>query len=381
MRDWRAAISSPLTYRIGNSTLHFRTHQLLIYSVILCSVLMLFYIIVTGGETRSTTTSVMQTSVNQCPNSSYPGTMLTSRAGVKYRISVISDLDTESKVSDSKWVSYMMSGDLELSRDWSRVSVVWDSSGEVTLTSNIGAGGRGMELSELSVFNGRLLTLDDRTGIVYSIVDSDHVVPWVILSDGDGSRSKGFKAEWSTVQGDKLVVGGLGKEWTTQTGEILNHDPMWVKEISCDGGVKHVNWRDHYTAVRESVGITWPGYMIHEAVCWSSVRQEWVFLPRRMSKEKYDDVTDERMGTNTMIITDQHFSNIRSVTVGQRIPTHGFSSCKFIPGTQDNLIIALKSEEIEGSVATYLMVFNMDGQVIYDEVKIGDRKFEGIEFL
>ena len=100
-----------------------------------------------------------------------------------------------------------------------------------------------------------------------------------------------------------------------------------------------------------------------------------------MSKEKYDDVTDERMGTNTMIITDQHFSNIRSVTVGQRIPTHGFSSCKFIPGTQDNLIIALKSEEIEGSVATYLMVFNMDGQVIYDEVKIGDRKFEGIEFL
>ena len=107
----------------------------------------------------------------------------------------------------------------------------------------------------------------------FSIVDSDHVVPWVILSDGDGSRSKGFKAEWSTVQGDKLVVGGLGKEWTTQTGEILNHDPMWVKEISCDGGVKHVNWRDHYTAVRESVGITWPGYMIHEAVCWSSVRQ------------------------------------------------------------------------------------------------------------
>ena len=81
--------------------------------------------------------------------------------------SVISDLDTESKVSDSKWVSYMMSGDLELSRDWTRVSVVWDSSGEVTLTSNIGAGGRGMELSELSVFNGRLLTLDDRTGIVY----------------------------------------------------------------------------------------------------------------------------------------------------------------------------------------------------------------------
>ena len=100
-----------------------------------------------------------------------------------------------------------------------------------------------------------------------------------------------------------------------------------------------------------------------------------------MSKEKYDDVKDERMGTNVMIIADEHFTNIRTVNVGVRNPTHGFSSCKFVPGTDDNLIIALKSEEVEGTAATYMMVFNMDGKVIYDEVKIGDRKFEGIEFI
>ena len=121
--------------------------------------------------------------------------------------------------------------------------------------------------------------------------------------------------------------------------------------------------------------------MIHEAVCWSRVRRQWTFLPRRMSKEKYDDVTDERMGTNIMIIADEHFTSFRSVTVGTRNPTHGFSSCKFIPGTDDNLIIALKSEEVEGTAATYMMVFNIEGQVIFDEVKIGDRKFEGIEFI
>ena len=63
--------------------------------------------------------------------------------------------------------------------------------------------------------------------------------------------------------------------------------------------------------MRESVGITWPGYMIHEAVCWSEVRRTWVFLPRRLSPDKYDDVTDERMGSNTMILADEHFSNIR----------------------------------------------------------------------
>ena len=50
--------------------------------------------------------------------------------------------------------------------------------------------GRGMELSELVVFNGRLFTVDDRTGIVYEIIDNK-VVPWVILSDGNGKETKG----------------------------------------------------------------------------------------------------------------------------------------------------------------------------------------------
>ena len=237
-----------------------------------------------------------------------------------------------------------------------------------------------MELSELSVFNGRLLSLDDRTGVVYSVTE-DKVVPWVILADGAGTSVKGFKAEWSTVKGDKLIVGGLGKEWTTQTGEIVNHDPMWVKEVSCDGGVRHLDWRGHYEAVRASVGISWPGYMIHEAVCWSQVRREWVFLPRRMSGERYNDVTEERMGTNTMIIASEDFSRIRHLTVGERVPTHWFSSCKFVLWTEDQLLVALKSEEIEGRVATYMMAFTIGGEVIMEEERIGERKFEGIEFI
>ena len=65
----------------------------------------------------------------------------------------------------------------------------------------------------------------------------------------------------------------------------MNHDPMWVKEISCNGGVRHLDWRGHYEAVMASVGISWPGYMISEAVCCSPVRREWEFLPRRMSDE------------------------------------------------------------------------------------------------
>ena len=55
----------------------------------------------------------------------------------------------------------MLSGDLELSTDHSQVKIRWDQL-ETQLTSSTSAGGRGMELSELSVFNGRMLSLDDR---------------------------------------------------------------------------------------------------------------------------------------------------------------------------------------------------------------------------
>lgn len=52
-----------------------------------------------------------------------------------------------------------------------------------------------MELSELMVFNGKLYSCDDRTGIVYELtnLDGDEVVPvpWVILADGNGTISKG----------------------------------------------------------------------------------------------------------------------------------------------------------------------------------------------
>ena len=51
-----------------------------------------------------------------------------------------------------------------------------------------------MELSELVVFNGKLYSVDDRTGVVY-LVENNKVVPWVILSDGNGGETKGFKGE------------------------------------------------------------------------------------------------------------------------------------------------------------------------------------------
>jgi len=52
-----------------------------------------------------------------------------------------------------------------------------------------------MELSELFVFNEKLYSCDDRTGIVYHLSGKEFEdvspVPWVILADGNGSEAKG----------------------------------------------------------------------------------------------------------------------------------------------------------------------------------------------
>lgn len=110
--------------------------------------------------------------------------------GTRYRIGVIADLDTSSR-SEKKltWFSYMRRGHLLVSQSGDRVAVEWDSD-RVLLESHLSEKGRGMELSELVAFNGKLYSVDDRTGVVYHI-DGDKAVPWVILTDGDGSVAKG----------------------------------------------------------------------------------------------------------------------------------------------------------------------------------------------
>ena len=56
-----------------------------------------------------------------------------------------------------------------------------------------------------------------------------------------------------------LWVGGLGKEWTTITGELVNFDPQWVKSVGYHGDILHHNWIDNYNALREKAGYLPPG--------------------------------------------------------------------------------------------------------------------------
>ncbi|XP_054865759.1 soluble calcium-activated nucleotidase 1b isoform X1 [Amphiprion ocellaris] len=300
--------------------------------------------------------------------------------GVRYRIGVIADLDTASRsAKDQTWFSYMKRGYLTVSDSADRLEVEWDAE-TVTLESHLAEKGRGMELSELVAFNGHLYSVDDRTGVVYRI-EGSQAVPWVILPDGDGSVSKGFKAEWLAVKDEQLFVGGLGKEWTTTSGEVVNNNPEWVKVVGYNGDVEHENWVPHYNALRGAAGIQPPGYLIHESAAWSERLQRWFFLPRRASHEHYDETADERRATNLLLSCPADFSHITVRHVGPLNPTHGFSSFKFVPDTDDQIILALKSEEDAGRIATYIIAFTLDGQVLMPETEIGDVKYEGLEFI
>lgn len=67
--------------------------------------------------------------------------------------------------------------------------------------------------------------------------------------------------------------------------------------------------------------------------------------------------------------------------IGEIVPTHGYSSFKFLPGTNDKIIVALKSEEVGSKTASYITVFDIDGAIILPEIKVADHKYEGIEFV
>lgn len=55
-----------------------------------------------------------------------------------------------------------------------KVSVAWDDKSDVILKTNIAAGDRAMELSDLVVFDHKLLSIDDRTGLIYEVCSAEN---------------------------------------------------------------------------------------------------------------------------------------------------------------------------------------------------------------
>jgi len=314
------------------------------------------------------------------------------------RLVAVTDLDKSSAVAGAKkptWHALLQHITVRRSAEGG-YSV--DFGGATRLVTSYGEAGRGAEFSELAWHQGRLLTFDDRSGIIFEVPAAAYashpagaghdvaVLPRLVVLEGDASVAKGQKVEWATVKDGVLHAGSFAKEWTGVDGhDVLHNRTLWVATIDPEGRLLHADWELQYAAMRHALGAGRPGYMILEALEWCSERREWFALPRRVSTLPYDEVADETRGANTAIIASEEFDAVRTFTVGPLTPERGFSSFKFVPGTKCNVAVALKTEECEarGTQASYLSVVDLqDGSLLLEETRLPhDSKFEGLAIL
>lgn len=145
----------------------------------------------------------------------------------QYRFAAVTDLDQLSKVEGKKlaFKSILQPGTITYDSASNKYTMKLDA--ERTVTTKHNEAGRGAEFSELTVFDNRLLTFDDRTGEVFEILNAkdgkeSFVAPRYIITEGDGDTDKGMKWEWSTVKDGLLYIGSMGKEYTRPDGSIAN---------------------------------------------------------------------------------------------------------------------------------------------------------------
>ena len=343
------------------------------------------------------------------PGAFLPPVVGPSSNGV-YHLAAIADLDQKSSVrppsSDAvvdssppvDFYSVLRPGELRRVAG-GRYALTW-SDGRV-VTSRHNEAGRGMELSELLLFDDRLLTFDDRTGIVFELLKAKDkgkapdAVPRFVITEGQGDTDKGMKIEWATVKDGNLYIGSFGKEYTNKQGQVVNRNNLWITVLDNKGRVTRYDWGAQYDKMRVALGCESPGYLVHEAIHWSEHQRRWLILPRRVSKDAYDDALDESKGSNVLLVATDNFSQVKAVYV--KIPPselkdglHGFSSFAFVPGTKDRHAVALRSveERCTGDISlckqrTYAMVFDtVTGDVLMDEqIMSSEFKFEGIAFV
>ncbi|KAL7581433.1 hypothetical protein ACA910_022014 [Epithemia clementina (nom. ined.)] len=317
--------------------------------------------------------------------------------GNGWRFAAVTDLDELSKVATSdkpQFRSVLMPG--QITRGSNGMYTISFGERRELITKHNEAG-RGAEFSELTIYNKRLLTFDDRTGDVFEILNTpdgqgSFCLPRFVITEGSGETDKGMKWEWSTVKDGELYMGSMGKKYTRDDGSVVNTHNLWIAILNAQGELRRVNWADNYEVVRRALHATDPGYLIIEAVNWSDYLNKWVFLPRRISSEKYNDVTDEKKGGNKIVLVDETFTHAEVVEISgmDQDPLRGFSTFAFVPGSKDRHMMAVRSVEEDCAIPggeckqrSYVLIIDvLKGDVLSKEMTLSsDLKFEGLEFV
>lgn len=186
LRDWRPTSRALHVYRMANNSFRIQNLIFLFFGGL---ILFLVYLLLRSIISSPSKAECRYYAYNRTYPISAP--IKTSKGGVIYKIAIVSDLDHSSKLPDKKdtWHSIMKTGRIYWDRKTKFMSVIWQDT--VALTSSLSMKGRGMELSELVTFDGRLLSFDDRTGTIY-LIEDNQVYPWIIMMDGNGKHTKGM---------------------------------------------------------------------------------------------------------------------------------------------------------------------------------------------
>ena len=140
MQDWRQAIQIPTAYRIGNSTV--RLQYQFVMGVLAVGVIALVMFYNSFSHSKPHSTFMLEKRIppsydsdhfhnHNLPepkfsyNSTYPlTTPVRTERGVRYKIGIISDLDTSSK-KDEEWISYLKTGELFVDLEKNKVSIFY----------------------------------------------------------------------------------------------------------------------------------------------------------------------------------------------------------------------------------------------------------------
>ncbi|KAF7635386.1 Glyco_tran_10_N domain-containing protein [Meloidogyne graminicola] len=145
-----------------------------------------------------------------------------------FKMSVISDMDKASKVNNNTWQSYFIRGILYFSPP--NANITWTET-IIFLTNTATKKGRAMESNVLSIF----LTIFNK------------------------------------------------QKFVNKDGTVRDKNRMFIKKINSKGEIQHIDWFNNYDKLRNAANCSFPGFLVHEAVQWSNVHKQWVFLPRFFS--------------------------------------------------------------------------------------------------
>lgn len=280
-------------------------------------------------------------------------------------------------------------------------------------------------LSDLILFNGNVLVIDDKTGMVLKLVPYQqtaapqymNMYPTATVKHWASTEAK-FKTEWMTIKDDCLYVGSVGKKYIHVTApppppqqqvlqqyqSVVDDDDddnrsMYVYIFNGLGGIGDhqqpsaikENWTHVYHMARHALNITEPGFVLHEAVHFSHKLRHWFLAPRKCSPLAFDVNTFDAIGCNVILEMDEDMTQVLRITHLPIVERDlGFSAIHPYHNDDDNhgcdgddddddQWVGLLTRENASMQQTYFIHFNNNnGQILYGPCLFSSKKFEGI---